>query len=84
MAPRKDDPDFRSEIPAFVARIKRISETWELKAYLEVARETEPFDPRVYAEQGAEVVATERQADLRNCFVAGRARKGMVARRMRG
>ena len=35
--------DFRSEIPAFVTKIKTIFERWQLAAYLETAKETEPF-----------------------------------------
>lgn len=63
----EDDPEFCAEIPAFVAEIKRIFEPWQLAAYLEVARETEPFDPSVYRHGGTEVVEMQRQADLRNC-----------------
>ena len=39
------DADFRAEIPAFVAGIKTIFETWQLAEYLETARQSEPFDP---------------------------------------
>src|SRR4051812_26907756 len=42
------DAEFRAEIPAFVAEIKTIFETWQLTEYLEVARESEPFDPSLY------------------------------------
>ena len=38
-------PDFRAEIPAFVAEIKTIFEPWQLAEYLETARQSEPFDP---------------------------------------
>ena len=40
--------DFRDEIPAFVAEIKRIFEPWKLAEYLEIARQTEKFDPSNY------------------------------------
>ena len=39
------DADFRAEIPAFVAEIKKIFEPWQMAEYLEKARQTEPFDP---------------------------------------
>ena len=42
------DKDFRSEIPFFVAKIKTIFERWQLAQYLETARETEPFDPKLF------------------------------------
>ena len=65
--------EFRSEIPAFVGGIKTIFETWQLAAYLEQARQSEPFDPSLYepldAEEEAdidpEVAEDERQEDLR-------------------
>ena len=44
----EDDPEFRSEIPDFVAEIKTIFERWQLAEYLEKARQTEPFDPDDY------------------------------------
>ena len=43
-----DDPDFRAELPAFVAEIKTIFEPWQLAEYLGKARETERFDPSIY------------------------------------
>jgi hypothetical protein len=42
------NPTFRAEIPAFVAEIKTIFEPWQLREYLEKARQTEPFDPSLY------------------------------------
>ena len=42
------DPDFRAEIPAFVAEIKKVFEPWQLAAYLETALQTEPFDPALF------------------------------------
>ena len=67
------DAEFRAEIPAFVAEIKTIFETWQLAEYLEVARQSEPFDPSLYepmdeeeaAEIDPEVVEDVRQNELR-------------------
>ncbi len=61
-------PDFRAEIPAFVAEIKTIFEPWQLAEYLETARQSEPFDPSLYDEDediDPEFVEMERQDDLR-------------------
>jgi hypothetical protein len=35
--------DFCAEIPAFVAKVKRIFEPWQLAGSLKTARQTEPF-----------------------------------------
>ena len=71
--------DFRAEIPAFVDRIKTIFEQWQLAAYLETARETEPFDPELFEprdhpilgkeeiEFDAEEVEDMRKDDIRQC-----------------
>ena len=65
------DADFRAEIPAFVGGIKTIFETWQLAAYLETARESEPFDPSLYDDADEdedidpEFVEDERQDELR-------------------
>ena len=61
------DPDFRAEIPAFVAEIKRIFEPWQLAECLEKARQTEPFDPSIYEDADPEDIEMERKADLRRC-----------------
>ena len=53
------DAEFRAEIPAFVAEIKTIFETWELAQYLDVARQSEPFDPSLY-----EPLDDEEAADI--------------------
>ena len=58
----EDDPEFRGEIPAFVAEIKQIFERWQLAQFLENARQTEPFDPSVYDD--AEEAEMERQSEL--------------------
>jgi len=44
----EDDAHFRAEIPAFVQEIKTLFEPWQLSEYLEIARQTEPFDAPVY------------------------------------
>ena len=57
-------PDFRAELPAFVAEIKTIFEPWQLAEFLETARQTEPFDPSLYEddeEMDAEDIEMERQ-----------------------
>jgi len=61
-------PEFRAEVPAFVAGIKAIFERWQLAEYLETARQGEPFDPSLYDdEDDPELVEDERKADLRRC-----------------
>jgi hypothetical protein len=57
------DAEFRAEIPAFVVEIKDIFEQWELSQYLEIARQTERFDPSLYDD--AEEAEIERRVDLR-------------------
>jgi hypothetical protein len=42
------DAEFRAAIPAFVGGIRTVFETWQLAEYLEVARQSEPFDPSLY------------------------------------
>jgi len=44
----EDDAAFRGETPAFVAEIKSIFESWQLASYLEIAQQTEPFNPDDY------------------------------------
>ena len=73
------DTDFRAEIPAFVAKIMTIFESWQLAAYLETARETEPFDPSLFEprshpllgeeeiEFDAEEIEDMRKDDIRQC-----------------
>ena len=72
-------PDFRAEIPSFVAKIKTIFEPWQLAQYLETARETEPFDPSLFEprshpllgeeeiEFDAEEIEDMRKDDIRQC-----------------
>ncbi len=61
-------PDFRAEVPAFVAEIKTIFEPWQLAEFLKTARQTEPIDPSIYDDDEdmvAEDVEMERLNDLR-------------------
>ena len=74
-----DNPEFRSELPAFVSEIKTIFEQWQLAEFLEKARETEPFDPKLFEPQSspllgeeeiefdAEEVEDMRKDDIRRC-----------------
>ncbi len=57
------DEAFRDEIPAFVAEIRDIFEQWQLAAALDIARQTERFNPADYDDpKEAEV---ERRLELR-------------------
>lgn len=47
----------------FVSEIKTIFESWRLAEYLNIARQTEPFDPDDYDD--AEEAEMERQLELR-------------------
>jgi hypothetical protein len=59
------DAEFREEGPALVAEIKHIFEQWQLAEFLEKARQAEPFDPRLYEEEDAEVVEMGRRYEIR-------------------
>jgi len=61
-----DHPEWRAELPAFVAEIKTIFEPWQLAEYLKKARQTEPFDPSIYDEEDDDI-ELEKQLDLRRC-----------------
>jgi hypothetical protein len=73
------DPNFRSEIPEFVAGIKGIFEPWQLRECLDRARQTEPFDPSLFepmsspllgeeeVEFDAEEVEDMRKDDIHQC-----------------
>lgn len=81
----ESDPDFRAEIPAFVAKIKTIFEPWQLAQYLETARETEPFDPSLFDgddETTPDEVEDMRRDDIRQCtrdlLLVERAREWLV------
>src|ERR671917_907992 len=58
-------PDFRAEIPAFAAEVKTIFERWQLAEYLEVARQSEPFDPGIYEAEAPEDIEMHRQENVR-------------------
>jgi hypothetical protein len=59
-------PDFRAEIPAFVAEIRAIFEPWQLAEYLDTARQSGPFDPSLYDEDDdPEDIEMDRRDDLR-------------------
>ena len=58
-------PDYRAELPAFVAEIKTIFEPWQLAECLETARQTGPFDPDIYEGEDDEIIEIERQNDRR-------------------
>lgn len=81
------DAEFRAEIPAFVAEIKGIFERWRLASFLEVARESEPFDPSFYDEDDdPEEVEMLRQDDIRRCandlLLVERAREWLLEEEM--
>lgn len=59
--------EFQAGIPSFVAEIKTIFEPWQLAQYLEMARQTEPFDAGLYEEEDPEDVEMERKSDIRRC-----------------
>lgn len=59
----EDNAEFRSEIPAFVAEIKKIFEPWQLTEYLAAARQSEPFDAGDY--DNPDEAEMERQLELR-------------------
>jgi hypothetical protein len=62
------DAEFRAEIADFVGGIKTIFETWQLAEYLDVARQSEPFDPSLYEpmdEEEAADIDSEEVEDLR-------------------
>jgi hypothetical protein len=58
-------PDFRAEIPSFAAEVKTIFERWQLAEYLEIARQTEPFDPGLYEDEDPEDIEMHRQENVR-------------------
>jgi hypothetical protein len=58
-------PDYRAELPAFVAEIKTSFEPWQLAECLATARQTEPFDPDIYEDEDHEFIEMERQDELR-------------------
>lgn len=66
----EDDRDVQSQIPAFVAEIRSMFERWQLAQYLETARETAPFDPKLFDgdnETDTEEIEELRREDIRQC-----------------
>ena len=73
------DADFRAEIPAFVAAVKGMFEQSQLGQFLETAKETEPFDLKLFEprshpvlgdeeiEFDAEEIEDMRKDDIRQC-----------------
>ena len=73
------DKDLRAELPTFVAKIKTIIERWQLAQYLETAKETEPFDSKLFEPQSSPLLGEEeiefdteeveemRKDDIRQC-----------------
>lgn len=57
-----DNAELRAELPDFVSEIKTIFEPWQLTEYLEIARQTEPFDPSIYDDE--EEAEMERKLEL--------------------
>ena len=74
------DEAFREEIPAFVAEIRDIFERWQLAAYLDIARQTERFDPANYDDP--EEAEIERRRELgesaRDLLLVERAREWLL------
>jgi hypothetical protein len=58
------DAEFRAEIPAFVAEIKTIFESFQLADHLETARQTEPFDPDDTEDEDPEMVDLDRKLEI--------------------
>lgn len=64
------NPEYRAEIPAFVAKFREIFEQWQLAHYLETAKMTEPFDSSLFEEDDefdAEEIEFMRTDDIRQC-----------------
>lgn len=75
------DAAFRDEIPAFVAEIKTIFQRWQLAQYLETARETEPFDPRLF--EGVHEFDADEVEDMRRDDIRQSARDLLLVERAR-
>jgi hypothetical protein len=73
-------PDYRAELPAFVAQIKTIFEPSQLAECLLRARQTEPFDLTACGDD--EAAEMKRQDDLRrttaNLLLAERAKEWLL------
>ena len=59
-------PEFRAEVPVFVAEIRTIFEPWQLAEFLQITRQSEPFDPGLYDKDNEpEDIEMHRQDDIR-------------------
>jgi len=66
----ENNSEFQAEIPQFVAEIQSVFERWQLVQYLETARESEPFDHKLFEgddEIDPEEVEQMRREDIRQC-----------------
>ena len=74
------DEAFREEIPAFVAEIRDIFERWQLAAYLDIARQTERFDPRNYDDPKEAEIERRRElgGSARDLLLVERAREWLM------
>lgn len=74
------DEEFRAEIPAFASEIRDIFEEWQLVAYLDIARQTERFDPADYDDP--KEAEAERRRELsesaRDLLLVERAREWLL------
>jgi len=77
----EQDDDFESEIPAFVARVRTIFERWQLAAYLDTAKESEPFDPALF--EGSDEFSPEEIDDMRKEDIQRCARDILLVERAR-
>ena len=61
------DPEFRAEIPAFVAEIRTIFEPWQLAEFLQTARQTGAVRPRPLrrGRRCPRTIEDDRQDDIR-------------------
>lgn len=79
------DDLFRDEIPAFVAEIKKLFQPWQLGQYLETARKTDPWNPKLLEDVGKtdpEEIEDFRKDYIRRCtreiLLVERARKWLL------
>jgi hypothetical protein len=79
----EDYAELRAEIPGFAAEIKTIFERYQLAEYLEMARQSAPFDATLYDDdEDPEMAEVERQSELRrsaiDLLLVERAREWLV------
>ena len=77
----EDNADFRAEIPAFVAEIRRLFEAGELKQYLESATKTVPWNPTIFKDDGN--TDPEEIGDLQKDYIRQRTREHQLMDRAR-